>query len=77
MGQVVMFFDEKHESALRRLAKEMYRGKKGAMVKVASEGIDLLDRQRNRLRAYRRILHEAENAKNLGIGTFRREEAYE
>lgn len=77
MGQVVMYFDEVHERKLRRLAKEMYKNKKGAMVKVASGGIDMLDRERKRQRAFDRLLHEAKNAKNLGIGTFRREEAYE
>ena len=77
MGQVVMFFDDEHESRLRRLAKEMYKGKKGAMVKVASEGIDMLERESKRQRAFERMLHEAKNAKNIGIGTFRREDAYE
>lgn len=72
-----MFFDDEHESRLRRLAKDMYKGKKGAMVKVASEGIDMLERERKRQWGFERLLHEAKNAKKWSIGEFSRDEAYE
>ena len=47
------------------------------MSKVVKEGIDLFEEKIRREESFKKLLKMAENAKKLGIGTFKREEAYE
>ncbi len=77
MGQVVLSLDEKHDKKLRELAHVVFKSKKGAMSKVVKEGIDLFEEKIRREESFKKLLKMAENAKKLGIGTFKREEAYE
>ncbi|MBI4210472.1 MAG: hypothetical protein HY544_03135 [Candidatus Diapherotrites archaeon] len=77
MPQIVLFMDDNHDKKLRKLAKDMYGDKKGAISNTAEDAVDLLEREKSRKEAFGRILKMAKNAKNLGIGKFSRAEAYE
>ena len=77
MTQVVLSLEDKYDKKLRRLANTIYSGKKGAMSSVVENGLDLVERELEKKNAYIRLLSEAETAKDLKIGKFKREEAYE
>ena len=77
VGQVVLFLDKVHDKKLRSLASSVYKKKKGSMAKVVTAGIDLVEEKLKRSTALRKLIKMSENAKDLGIGHFNREEAYE
>lgn len=77
MVQVVLSLEEKYNKKLRKLANRLYSGKKGSMSEVVERGIELLERESQRKDAFIKMLSEATNAKDLGIGKFNRAEAYE
>lgn len=77
MGQVVLFLDEESETRLRRLAKRAYGKKKGAMAKIVKRGLTLVEKEDERRQAHAKLLDMARNAKELGIGKFKREELYD
>ena len=74
--QVVLSLEDEYDKKLRRLAKDLYEGRKGAMSDVVEKGIDLVDEEIKRDKAYAKLLKKVKNAKAIGIGRFKREEAY-
>ena len=77
MVQIVLSLSEEKDKELRRLAIEKYGGKKGALSKVVEEGIELVKSQKQKTRAEKNFWEMVNNAKDLGIGKFTREEANE
>ncbi len=77
MVQIVLSLSEAKEKELRKLAMEKYDGKKGALSKIVEEGIDLVKTQTNQKKADKDFWNMVNNAKNLKIGKFTREEANE
>jgi len=77
MVQIVLSLSEKKDKELRQLAIEKYEGKKGALSKVVEEGIELVKNQKQKTRAEKDFWEMVNNAKDLGIGKFTREEANE
>lgn len=77
MGQVVLLLDDVHDKKLRKLAAKEFKNKKGSMSKIVSRGIDLVEEKMKRDYYFKKLMYLAENAKDLGIGTFKRDEAYE
>jgi CRISPR/Cas system-associated protein Csm6 len=77
MAQVVLSLEEKYDKKLRKLAHELYDGRKGSMSQVVEEGINLVEMENKRKGAFIKMLSEVKNAKKLGIGRFKRAEAYE
>lgn len=77
MVQIVLSLSEEKDKELRRLAIEKYGGKKGALSKVVEEGIELVKNQKQKTRAEKDFWEMVNNAKDLGIGKFTREEANE
>lgn len=76
MVQVVLSLEEKYDKKLRKLANTLYNGKKGAMSEVVERGIELVEEKTRRDRAYKKLLALSAKAKAVGIGKFKREEAY-
>ncbi|MBN2066936.1 MAG: hypothetical protein JW744_00530 [Candidatus Diapherotrites archaeon] len=74
--QVVLSLEDKYDEKLRRLAKDLYNGKKGAMSEVVEKGLDLVEEESRRDEAYKKLLRKVRNAGAVGIGKFKREEAY-
>ncbi|MBI4044560.1 MAG: hypothetical protein HY392_02530 [Candidatus Diapherotrites archaeon] len=77
MGQVVLFLDDKHEEKLRKLALRVYRKEKGAMSKIVRRGIDLVEDELKKEKGLKTLSELSDNARVLGIGSFKREEAYD
>ena len=77
MVQIVLSLSEEKEKELRKLAIEKYEGKKGALSKIVEEGIELVKNQKQKTRAEKDFWEMVNNAKDLGIGKFTREEANE
>jgi Arc/MetJ-type ribon-helix-helix transcriptional regulator len=76
MVQVVLSLDKEYDKKLRKLAKMLYGGRKGSMSEVVEMSLEVLEKKIKRDKAYKELLRLAENAKALGIGKFRREDAY-
>jgi len=74
--QVVLSLEDKYDEKLRRLAKDLFDGRKGAMSDVVEKGLDLVEEESKRDKAYTKLLKKVRNARAVGIGTFKREEAY-
>ncbi len=74
--QIVLSLDEATEKELRRLAKEKYDGRKGALSEIVRRGVKLVSEEEKRAWAHGRLLEIAKNAKDAGVGKFRREDAY-
>ena len=77
MVQIVLSLSEEKDKELRRLAIEKYGGKKGALSKVVEEGIELVKIHKQKSKAKKEFWEMVNNAKDLGIGKFTREEANE
>ena len=77
MVQIVLSLSKEKEKELRNLAIEKYNGKKGALSKIVEEGIDLVKSQTTQKKADKDFWEMVNNAKDLGIGKFTREEANE
>ena len=77
MVQIVLSLSKEKEMELRKLAIEKYDGKKGALSKIVEEGIDLVKSQTTQKKADKDFWEMVNNAKDLGIGKFTREEANE
>ena len=56
---------------------DKYDGKKGALSKIVEEGIDLVKNHEQQSKADKDFWNMVNNAKNLKIGKFTREEANE
>ncbi len=76
MKAILVSLDTKHENKLRQLAKELNGGKKGAISETVMEAIDLLDREKKRRVAWKRLWELANEDQKWGIGIFKREDAY-
>ena len=77
MVQIVLSLSKEKEKELRQLAVEKYNGKKGALSKIVEEGIDLVKNHEQQSKADKDFWNMVNNAKNLKIGKFTREEANE
>lgn len=77
MVQIVLSLDEATEKELRRLAKEKYDGRKGALSEIVRRGIKLVSEEEKRALAHERLLELARNARDAGVGKFSRKEANE
>jgi hypothetical protein len=77
MKAILVSLDEKHEKKLRLLAKELNGGKKGALSETVMEAIDTLDRYKERQKAWKRLWELSNENQDWGIGTFKREDAYD
>jgi hypothetical protein len=75
MGQIVLSLKNETEKELRKLAVDLYNGKKGALSEIVSRGITLVSEEEKRSVAHKRLLEYARNAKDLGVGKFNRDEA--
>ena len=75
--QVVLSLEDKYDEKLRRLAKDLFDGRKGAMSDVVEKGLDLVEEKTKRSKAHSKLLFLVNNARDLGIGKFDREEAHE
>lgn len=75
MVQIVLSLSKEKEKELRRLASEMYNGKKGALSKIVEDGITLVSSQKEKIKADKDFWEMVNNAKDLRIGKFTREEA--
>ena len=77
MVQIVLSISAAHNKKLRDLAMKEFGGKKGAISAIVENGIDLADEKIRRQRAHEKLLYLARNAKDIGFGTFNRDEANE
>jgi hypothetical protein len=77
MVQIVLSLSKEKEKELRQLAMEKYSGKKGSLSKIVEEGIDLVKNYEQQTKADKDFWNMVNNAKNLKIGKFTREEANE
>ncbi|MDD5162667.1 MAG: hypothetical protein PHD95_00490 [Candidatus ainarchaeum sp.] len=78
MGHVTISLEDKDERKLRAIAKEKYSNKKGAMAKVISESLCLLEKESIRQRAMERQLRWMRKGFNLGgLAVKRREDFYD
>ncbi len=75
MVQIVLSLSKEKEKELRQLAMEKYDGKKGSLSKIVEEGIELLKNDSLQKKADKDFWEMVNNAKDLGIGKFTREEA--
>lgn len=75
--QVVLSLEDKYDEKLRRLAKDLFQGRKGAMSDVVEKGLDLVEEESRRGKAHAKLLFLVDNARDVGIGKFNREEAHE
>ena len=75
--QVVLSLGDEYNRKLRRLAKDLFDGRKGAMSDVVEKGIDLVEEESRRSKAHSKLLSLVNNARDIGIGKFNREDAYE
>jgi hypothetical protein len=75
MVQIVLSLSKEKEKELRKLAMEKYEGKKGALSKIVEEGIELVRDKKEQKKADEEFWEMVNNAKDLGIGKFTREEA--
>jgi hypothetical protein len=75
MVQIVLSLSEKKNKELRKLAMEKYSGKKGALSKIVEEGIDLVKDKNAQKKADKDFWEMVNNAKDLGIIKFDRQEA--
>lgn len=76
MGQILLSLKTETEQKLRRLAKELKGGKKGALSETVEEALDLLAKEAKRRMAWKRAWELSDRHQDLGIGTFKREDAY-
>lgn len=67
MGNVFISLDEESEGLLRRLAREDYGGKKGAIRVVVSDALHELAFKKRRLRAARRQLDLMDAGFDFGL----------
>jgi len=74
MVQIVLSLSKEKEKELRQLAMEKYDGKKGSLSKIVEEGIELLKNDSLQKKADKDFWEMVNNAKDLGIGKFTREE---
>lgn len=77
LTQVVLSLKKEDNALLRELAHKMHESRKGAMSKVVSKGLHLIKEEIERRKAHESLLEKARNAKNLGIGKFKRDELYD
>lgn len=75
MVQIVLSLSEEKEKELRQLAMDKYNSKKGSLSKIVEEGIELVKYNKEKENANENFWEMVNNAKNLGIGKFTREEA--
>lgn len=77
MVQVVLSLEKDVNKTLRELAHILYEGKKGSMSKVVEDALLAYKKELDREKAFKKLLYMAKNARDLGVGKFKREEAYE
>ena len=77
MVQVVLSLKQETEQKLRRLARELKGGKKGALSAVVTEALDEYEKRARQLQAIEKVKQISAEGWKLGIGKIKREELYE
>jgi hypothetical protein len=77
MGKIIISLSNEKEKELRKLAMDKYNGQKGSLSKIVDEAIDLVKNQDQQSKADKDFWNMVNNAKNLKIGKFTRDEANE
>lgn len=76
MKHVLVSLDEETVKKLRKLAKEGKGMKKGAISTTVKEGIDLVEKERKRQKAWKRLKELFNEDYKWGVREFNREDAY-
>lgn len=77
MKHVLISLDEETVKKLRKLATEGKKMKKGAISTTVTEGINLVEKERRRELAWKRLKELFDKDEKWGIGKFNREDAYD
>ena len=77
MKQVVLSLKEDSDMRLRRLARITGDGRKGSLSKTVEEALILLEKKIVQKNALEKLKQFADEDINYGIGSFKREYAYE
>ena len=56
MGNITISLTEEDEKLLRKLAEEKFKGRKGSLAKVVSEGLAKTIREKNKDKAFRKLI---------------------
>ena len=76
MKHVLISLEEEYVKKLRHLAKEGKGMKKGAISVTVKEGIDLVEKERRRKKAWKRLKELFDEDFKWGVATFNRGDAY-
>ena len=76
MKHILISLEEEYVKKLKRLAKEGKKMKKGAISTTVKEGIDLVERERKRQKAWKRLKELFNEDYKWGAAKFNREDAY-
>ena len=76
MGHITVSLEDEDERKLRAIASQKYKNKKGAMAKVISESIGLLEKESARARAMARQFRWMDKGFNLGGLTIKKREEF-
>lgn len=76
MKHVLVSLDEETVKKLRKLAMDGKQMKRGAISTTVKEGIELVEKERKRQKAWERLFELSKNAPKWGIKSFKREDAY-
>ncbi len=68
MGNVLLSLGAEDEALLRRLAREKFEGKKGALSEVVSEAVHELARKDARMKSAKSLIEKARRGFDLGLG---------
>ena len=77
MVQVVLSLQEETNQRLRRLARELKGGRKGALSEVVTEALSEYEKQAKRLHAIKKLKQISAEGWKLGIGKFSRDKLYD
>jgi len=77
MVQVVLSLKQETEQKLRRMARELKGGKKGALSAVVTEALDEYEQRAQQMLALEKLRKIADKGLKLGITKFNREDAYD
>ncbi|MEK6971036.1 MAG: hypothetical protein AABW68_05125 [archaeon] len=76
MKHVLISLEEEYVAKLKRLAKDGNGMKRGAISATVKEGIDLVEKERKRQKAWKRLKELFDEDYAWGIREFKREDAY-
>lgn len=66
MGNITVSVTDRTESSIRRMAKEKFEGRKGALGKVIDEAIEKIEKEDERLEARKQMLKMMEKGFDMG-----------